>query len=218
MIIDERLATYLNTLEPELPPELLALEQEAKADFVPIIRKETQSFLRWLLAVKRPRRILEVGTAIGFSAIFMAVYDPVPCHITTIENYQKRIPRARENFAAACLSERITLLEGDAAELLPDLEGPFDLIFMDAAKGQYPVFWPQVKRLLAPDGVLVTDNVLQDGEILESHFAVTRRNRTIHKRMREYLYTITHDEDLVCTILPVGDGLAVATGKEKGEQ
>ncbi len=209
MIVDERMATYLNSLGPDLTPQLAAVEEKAREEYVPIIRKETQNFLRWLLMVQKPQRILEVGTAVGFSAMLMAEYDPADCHITTIENYEKRIPIAKANFKAAGLEERITLLEGDAAQILPTLEGEFDFIFMDAAKGQYPAFWPQVKRLLAPGGMVVTDNVLQDGDIIESHYAVTRRNRTIYKRMREYLYTITHDPDLTTTILPVGDGIAL---------
>jgi predicted O-methyltransferase YrrM len=154
-----------------------------------------------------------VGTAVGFSAILMAEYDPVDCQIVTIENYEKRIPIAKENFIRAGKAEQITLLEGDAAEILPTLEEPFDLIFMDAAKGQYIHFMPQVLRLLKSGGVLVSDNVLQDGDILESHYVVERRQRTIHKRMREYLYELTHNEELVTAILPVGDGITVSTRK-----
>nr|WP_252194043.1 O-methyltransferase [Roseburia hominis] len=187
------------------------IEREATADYVPIIRKEMQSFLKFLLAMKKPARILEVGTAVGFSAILMAEYDPVPCQIITIENYEKRIPIARENFKRAGKEAQIALLEGDAAEVLKTLEGPYDFIFMDAAKGQYIHFLPEILRLLARDGVLVSDNVLQDGDVIESRFAVTRRNRTIHKRMREYLYTLTHSEELVTAVLPVGDGITLST-------
>ena len=187
------------------------IEREATADYVPIIRKEMQSFLKFLLAMKKPARILEVGTAVGFSAILMAEYDPVPCQITTIENYEKRIPIARENFKRAGKEAQIALLEGDAAEVLKTLEGSYDFIFMDAAKGQYIHFLPEILRLLAKDGVLVSDNVLQDGDVIESRFAVTRRNRTIHKRMREYLYTLTHSEELVTAVLPVGDGITLST-------
>ena len=188
MIVDERLVTYINSLDTGNTAMLDQIEREATADYVPIIRKEMQSFLKFLLAMKKPARILEVGTAVGFSAILMAEYDPVPCQITTIENYEKRIPIARENFKRAGKEAQIALLEGDAAEVLKTLEGPYDFIFMDAAKGQYIHFLPEILRLLAKDGVLVSDNVLQDGDVIESRFAVTRRNRTIHKRMREYLY------------------------------
>ena len=215
MIGDERLETFLNSMDPELPGELFSLEQRALADHVPIIRRGTRSFLRWILAERRPGRILEIGTAVGFSALFMAWYAPEPVRIVTVEQDARRIVEARKNFAAAGRQGQITLLEGDAAEILPELTGPFDMVFMDAAKGQYPSLLPQAKRLLADGGILVTDNVLQEGDILESRFAVRRRDRTIHKRMREYLYTLAHDEDLVCTVLPVGDGLAVCTVKRK---
>lgn len=211
MIVDERLVTFINSFDAGNTEILDTIEREALDSFVPIIRKEMQSFLKLLLAMKKPKRILEVGTAVGFSAILMAEYDPYPCEITTIENYDKRIPVARANFVRAGMTERITLLEGDAAELLPQLEGTYDLIFMDAAKGQYIHFMPEVLRLLAPDGVLVSDNVLQDGDILESHYIVERRNRTIYKRMREYLYELTHSKELVTSILPVGDGVAVSS-------
>ena len=211
MIVDERLVTYINSLDTGNTAMLDQIEREATADYVPIIRKEMQSFLKFLLAMKKPARILEVGTAVGFSAILMAEYDPVPCQITTIENYEKRIPTARENFKRAGKEAQIALLEGDAAEVLKTLEGPYDFIFMDAAKGQYIHFLPEILRLLAKDGVLVSDNVLQDGDVIESRFAVTRRNRTIHKRMREYLYTLTHSEELVTAVLPVGDGITLST-------
>ena len=211
MIVDERLVTYINSLDAGNTAMLDQIELEATADYVPIIRKEMQSFLKFLLAMKKPARILEVGTAVGFSAILMAEYDPVPCQITTIENYEKRIPIARENFKRAGKEAQIALLEGDAAEVLKTLEGPYDFIFMDAAKGQYIHFLPESLRLLAKDGGLVSDNVLQDGDVIESRFAVTRRNRTIHKRMREYLYTLTHSEELVTAVLPVGDGITLST-------
>ena len=211
MIVDERLVTYINSLDTGNTAMLDQIEREATADYVPIIRKEMQSFLKFLLAMKKPARIVEVGTAVGFSAILMAEYDPVPCQITTIENYEKRIPIARENFKRAGKEAQIALLEGDAAEVLKTLEGSYDFIFMDAAKGQYIHFLPEILRLLAKDGVLVSDNVLQDGDVIESRFAVTRRNRTIHKRMREYLYTLTHSEELVTAVLPVGDGITLST-------
>ena len=211
MIVDERLVTYINSLDAGNTAMLDQIEREATADYVPIIRKEMQSFLKFLLAMKKPARILEVGTAVGFSAILMAEDDPVPCQITTIENYEKRIPIARENFKRAGKEAQIALLEGDAAEVLKTLEDPYDFIFMDAAKGQYIHFLPEILRLLAKDGVLVSDNVLQDGDVIESRFAVTRRNRTIHKRMREYLYTLTHSEELVTAVLPVGDGITLST-------
>lgn len=213
MIVDERLVTYINSLDVGNTPILDAIEKEALESYVPIIRKEMQSFLKLLLAMKRPKRILEVGAAVGFSSILMAQYSPSDCEITTIENYDKRIPIAKENFVRAGMQNRITLLEGDAQEILPTLTKAYDLIFMDAAKGQYIHFMPEVLRLLASGGVLVSDNVLQDGDIIESHFIVERRNRTIYKRMREYLYELTHNEQLVTAVLPVGDGITVSVKK-----
>ena len=166
MIVDERLVTYINSLDQGNTKQLDEIEQKAKETYVPIIRKEMQSFLKLLLAMQKPMRILEVGTAVGFSAILMAEYGPKDCSIVTIENYDKRIPIARANFEFAQKSNQITLLEGDAAEILPTLTEQFDLIFMDAAKGQYINFMDDVLRLLAVDGVLVSDNVLQDGDII----------------------------------------------------
>lgn len=210
MIVDERLVTFINSFDSGNTEELDQIEKEAIETYVPIIRKEMQSFLKMLLAIKKPMRILEVGTAIGFSAILMAEYNPADCQIITIENYEKRIPIARANFKRVGKEDRITLLEGDAAEVLKTIDEPFDFIFMDAAKGQYIHFMPEVLRLLKKDGVLVSDNVLQDGDIIESRYVVTRRNRTIHKRMRDYLYQLTHHEELVTSILPIGDGITVS--------
>lgn len=213
MIVDERLVTYINSLDTGNTEILDQIEKEAIAAYVPIIRKEMQSFLKLLLAMQKPMRILEVGTAVGFSAILMAQYAPADCKIVTIENYEKRIPVAKENFKRAGKDEQITLLEGDAMQILPTLSGEFDMIFMDAAKGQYINFMPDILRLLKSGGVLVSDNVLQDGDIIESHYVVERRNRTIYKRMREYMYELTHNEELVTAVLPVGDGITVSAKK-----
>ena len=210
MITDERISTFIHSLDTGNTPFLTELERYAKETNVPVIRPQMQSFLKVLLAMQQPKQILEVGTAIGFSALLMAEYGPEDCHITTIEKYEKRIPLARENFKKAGREDRITLLEGDATEILKELEGPYDLIFMDAAKGQYIHFLDDVLRLLAPEGVLVSDNVLQDGDVARSRYAIERRDRTIHKRMRDYLYTIKNHPQLETTILPVGDGVAIS--------
>ena len=206
----ERLITYINSLENGDSAIVRQIAAEALATYVPIIRKETASLLKTLVAMKQPGKILEVGTAVGYSALLMAEHMPADCHITTIEKYEKRSPMARENFARAGMSERITLIEGDAAQVLKELEGPYDFIFMDAAKGQYIHFLDDVLRLLPVGGVLVSDNVLQDGDILESRFAVERRNRTIHSRMREYLYVLKHHEQLTTSIIPIGDGVTLS--------
>ena len=196
MIVDERIVTFINSLDTKNSELLETIEREARADDVPIVRREMQSFLKVLLLLKKPANILEVGTAVGFSALLMSEYIPAGSRITTIENYGKRIPVARNNFRRAGKENRITLIEGDAAEVLKTLEGPYDFIFMDAAKGQYIHFLPEIMRLLPPGGCLVSDNVMQDGDVIESRFAVERRNRTIHARMREYLYELKHHEKL----------------------
>lgn len=238
MIIDERMVAFINSFDKGNTPFLNEIEKYALETEVPIIRKEMQNFMKFLLAMHKPMRILEVGTAIGFSALLMSEYAPKACHITTIEKYEKRIPLAVENLKRAGKFDEagsmictigegrfspqenavaigkqdgsITLIEGDAVEVLASLEGTYDLIFMDAAKGQYINFLPDILRLLPEGGLLLSDNVLQDGDVLQSRFAVTRRNRTIHARMRDYLYTLTHHEQLATTILPVGDGITMS--------
>ena len=210
MIIDERMSAFIDSLDKGNTPFLDEIEKYAIEMQVPVIRKSMQSLLKFLLEYSKPKRILEVGTAIGFSALLMSEYAPEDSHITTIEKYEKRIPVAKENFKRAKAGERITLLEGDAAEILKELNGSYDLIFMDAAKGQYINYLPDILRLLADGGLLVSDNVLQDGDIIESRFAVTRRNRTIHARMREYLYELKHHPKLETVILPVGDGVTLS--------
>lgn len=215
MITDERMMTFIHSFDCGNPPYLHELEKYAKETNVPIIRPQMQSLLRFLMSWGKPMKILEVGTAIGFSALFMSEYAPEGCHITTIEKYEKRIPLAKENFKKAGKQDSITLIEGDATEVLSDLQETFDFIFMDAAKGQYIHFLPDILRLLEPGGLLVSDNILQDGDIIESKYAITRRNRTIHNRMREYLYALTHHEKLETVILPLADGVTLSTKLEK---
>lgn len=211
MIVDDRMSAFIDSLDKGNTPFLDEIEEYAIKTQVPIIRKSMQSLLKFVLAYAKPMKILEVGTAIGFSALLMSEYAPKGCHITTIEKYEKRIPVARENFKKAGKEDSITLLEGDATDILRELQGEFDIIFMDAAKGQYINFLPDILRLLAPGGLLISDNVLQDGDIIESRFAVTRRNRTIHARMREYLYELKHHPMLETVVLPVGDGVTLST-------
>jgi len=211
MIVDDRMAVFINSFDDGNPAYLNELEKYALDTQVPIVRKEMQKLLKFLLKLKKPECILEVGTAIGFSALLMSEYAP-DAQITTIEKYEKRIPLAKENFEKNGKNDKISLIEGDAAEVLEQLleqgmEEKFDFIFMDAAKGQYIHFLPDVLKLLKKDGFLISDNVLQDGDIIESRYAVVRRNRTIHTRMRDYLYTLTHHEQLETVILPVGDGV-----------
>ena len=207
MIIDERMSAFIDSLDIGNPAWLNEIEKYALDTQVPIIRRSMQSLLKFLLTYTKPKSILEVGTAIGFSALLMSEYAPADCHITTRENFDKY---GRE--------DKITLLEGDATEILKELDGTYDVIFMDAAKGQYINFLPDILRLLSPGGLLISDNVLQDGDIIESRFAVTRRNRTIHARMREYLYELKHHPELETVILPVGDGVTLSTKVVRNEE
>ncbi len=213
MIINERMSVFIDSLDQGNTPFLDEIEKYAKETQIPVIRKPMQSLLKFLLEFSKPKRILEVGTAIGFSALLMNEYAPQDCHITTIEKYEKRIPIAKDNFRRGNAGGRITLLEGDAAQILKTLDNSYDFIFLDAAKGQYVHFLPDILRLLEQGGLLVSDNVLQDGDIIESRFAVRRRNRTIHARMREYLYELKHHPRLETVILPVGDGVTLSVKK-----
>ena len=210
MMDQDRITQYIHSLDQGHGAFCDQIAKTARTGRVPIIRKETANFLQAMVAAKQPKRILEVGTAVGYSALLMAQVMPEGTDIITIEKYEPRIPVARRHFEEAGLSDRITLLEGDAGEILKELDGSFDFIFMDAAKGQYIHFLPDVMRLLKVGGILISDNVLQDGDIIESHYAVERRNRTIYKRMREYLYELKHNEHLMTSIVPIGDGATLS--------
>lgn len=212
-IVNERVVSFINSFDTGDSPVCMSIEEEARRDMVPIIRKEMASFLKVILAMKKPLNILEIGTAVGYSAVLMGENTSENTKITTIENYEVRIPIARNNFARAGMDDKITLIEGDALEVLKTLTGPYDFIFMDAAKAQYITILPEVIRLLDKDGILITDNVLQEGDIIESRYAVTRRNRTIYERMREYLYAVTHSDELVTSIAPIGDGITISIRK-----
>ncbi|MBQ3912344.1 MAG: O-methyltransferase [Lachnospiraceae bacterium] len=210
MIVNEHITKYLESLDGDEPSQLMQLERWALSEGVPIIRRDTQRYLRFMLTSKKPKAVLEIGTAVGFSTLYMLEYAPEDCMITTLEKVEMRLAHARKNLAG---HERINLIEGEAGESLKQLvsEGrSFDMIFLDAAKGQYPAWLPDILKLLPAGGVLLTDNVLLEGSIAESKFSIERRDRTIHMRMRDYLYEITHNERLETVILPIGDGLAVS--------
>ncbi len=210
MIINEHVRDYINSMEHDLPEELDSLERRLLVRKVPIIRKEAQALLRFMLQVQRPKRILEIGTAEGFSCVFMSEYMPLECTITTIEKVPMRIEQASINLSKAKRADAITFLKGEAQDVLENLQGEYDFIFLDAAKAQYMNFLPELLRLLQKGGMLITDNVLQEGSIAKSKFSIERRDRTIHMRMREYLYTLTHESSLDTVILPVGDGMALS--------
>lgn len=214
MIVNERIVSYIHSLERSNGEVCDEIEEFAHQTNVPIIRKEMESFLRVLIEIKKPKRILELGTAIGYSAILMANTMSENCRITTIENYDKRIPIAKDNFKRAVVEKKVELLEGDALEILQKINEPYDFVFMDAAKAQYLVYLKEIMRLLPVGGILIADNVLQDGELVESRYAVERRNRTIHSRMREYLYEVKNMKELETTIIPIGDGITLSVRKD----
>ena len=217
MIVNEHIEDYINSLAGDIPEELDRLEKWALDNKVPIIRKSMQSLLAFLLKERNPRNILEIGTAIGFSTLLIEHYAPCDTKITTIEKVEMRLKHARKNLKD---HPNITLIEGDALEKLEMLstnhtEG-YDFIFLDAAKGQYMSFLNSIRKLISDKGILVTDNVLLEGSIAESKFSIERRDRTIHKRMRDYLYELTHSEDFMTVVLPVGDGVALSYFNKNG--
>lgn len=211
MIVNERIISYIHSLEQSREPFLDKLRAYAEENRVPIIRREVESFLEVLLSIQKPEAILELGTAIGYSAIFMGRCVCENSRIVTIENYEKRILSARENIKKSGMEQKICLIEGDALEEMKKMPSEsFDFIFMDAAKAQYIYFLQEAVRLLKTGAVLVADNVLQEGALIESRYAVTRRDRTIHARMREYMYEVKNRKDLATTIVPIGDGMTVS--------
>ena len=209
MTADENVKGYVDSLYKDGPEFMEELRSYAKEHEVPIIRRQTEGFLKSLLLLSRPEKILEIGTGIAYSSIFMANTLP-ESHIVTIEDYPPRIETSDENIKKAGLEDRISLLEGDAGRILPELKESFDFIFLDGPKAQYISFLPDLIRLLKKGGVLLSDNVLQGGETACSRFALERRQRTIHARMREFLYAVTHSEELYTSILTVEDGLSLS--------
>lgn len=212
----ERITSFINSFNRDDEGLLGRIYAKAENEQVPVIRRETRELLKLLLLMKRPANILEIGTAVGYSALYMSKYASCHTHITTIELDEKRAEEAKDNIRKLGMEGMITVIRGDALEVLPNQSGTFDLIFVDAAKGQYINYFEEVMRLLSPGGILLSDNVLQDGEILESHFLVTKRDRTIHDRMRNYLSVLKNDERLETAILSVGDGVALSV-RVKGE-
>ena len=213
VIITEQLSGYIKSFEPDLPGYLSKIENYGINNEVPIIKKDAQSVLRFMIKTLKPIRILEIGTAIGFSACYMAEYMPYDAEIYTIEKVPARIEVAKKNFSESKFRDRIHLLEGDAAEILKNLaeEGKeFDFVFLDAAKAQYNVYLEYINILLKKDGVLLTDSILQEGSVADSKFSITRRDRTIHQRMREYISGLMNSNRYHSMIIPIGDGMLIS--------
>ncbi len=207
----ERISAFIKSYLGDDEGMLGKIYSDAIRDRVPVMRKETRELLKTQLIMKKPMQILEIGTAVGYSSIYMSKYLGDDGRITTIELDEERVKIARANIEAMGLEHVIEVLQGDAYEVLKTLPGEtYDFAFVDAAKGQYINYYPDVMRVVKNTGVIISDNVLQDGDVLESHYTVDKRNRTIHDRMRDYLYTITHDDRLDTAILSVGDGVAIS--------
>lgn len=217
-VTDDYINSYLRTIQPHYDGVLGEIEKESRDAQVPVIPHETARLLSVLLTMKKPKNILEVGTAVAFSSGLMSRYLQDGGTITTIDRYELMLKDARKNIARMGLEDTIKILEGDAADILPTLTGSYDVIFLDAAKGQYSAFLPHCLRLLPVGGLLIVDDVLQGGDIAKTRFSVPRRQRTIHKRLRNFLWDISHNDALESSIVPIGDGLAVCVKIKETEE
>lgn len=204
---------FIKGLVPENEGILKELEDFAKQNFVPIVQNEVANFLRVMINIKKPKKILELGTAIGYSSILMCEASDEKIEITTIERDEDMIKLALENIKKASLENNINIIKGDCLEVLSNLTGEYDLIFMDAGKGHYNHFIPHCLRLLSKNGVIIADNVLFRG-MVASNELVQRRKITIVKRMRKYLNMISENKELLTTVLPMGDGVAVTVRRK----
>ncbi|MBU5484948.1 O-methyltransferase [Clostridium sp. MSJ-11] len=206
---------YLRGLITEDRIPLLELEKYALENNVPIIQKEVRKFLEVILNIKKPKKILELGTAIGYSSILMAMNRKEQCKITTIDRDETMIELAKKNIEKYGYSDNINIIQGECLEVLEKLDDKFDFIFMDAGKGHYNHFLPHCLRMLNEDGIIVADNVLFRG-MIASDDLVKRRKITIVKRMRNFLEEVSGD-DFLTSIIPMGDGIAVITRRNKYE-
>jgi predicted O-methyltransferase YrrM len=214
LIVDKNVSGYIKSFEKDLREELAEIEEYGIKNEVPIIKKDAQSLLRFAIKSFKPEQILEIGTAIGFSSCLMAEYMPASAKIHTIEKMPERIEIAKSNIKKTGNENKITVLEGDASEILTDLSSKgmkFDFVFMDAAKAQYPDYFAKIDSMLTSGGILLADNILQEGSVAESKFSVPRRERTIHIRMREFLSIVMNSSDYNSVIVPIGDGMLLCT-------
>ncbi|KUO50609.1 MAG: hypothetical protein APF76_08155 [Desulfitibacter sp. BRH_c19] len=214
MLDNTLLYEYLKKLVPKRDYLLKQMEQEGLEEKIPIAEPQTTGLLYLLAKMNHSKNVLEIGTATGYSTIWLARAVAPHGKVTTIEINQLRHRRAREYFQRAGLDSNITPYLGDALQILPQLRGEFDFIFMDAAKGQYIAFFEYVYRLLAPGGILVADNVLFKGMVVPGT-KYPRRKRTIVVRLRKFLRMLNNHPNLVTSILPVGDGVALCLKERK---
>ena len=213
-IVNSGIENYLRELAPERPEFMIGMENYAAENYVSIIPPEVAQFLTVLVHLCGAREVLEIGTAIGYSTIWLAwAVTPRDGHITTIEINERRALTAINNIRTAGLEDRITLIKGHAVDIVPELNDQYDFIFIDAAKGQYGWFFEELYPRLAPGGLLVSDNVLAEGLVIVPDEEMRHRQKTSVRRLREYLKMITTHPNLETTILPLGDGIAVSYKK-----
>ena len=214
MITNPKVLEYLDIISPVNSKAIEEIRAEAKRNYIPIIKRDTENFLKFVLKMQNPGSILEIGCAVGYSAAVML--ENSDADIVTVEKMPKRVEEAKRNIKYADFESRASILEGDAGEILNSLADKgekFDFIFMDAAKAQYITWLPVVKKLLKESGMIFSDNCLQEGDLAESSFAIRKRDKTIHKRMREYIYLLLHDETLESWIFSIGDGVLLSRSR-----
>jgi len=214
MITNLKVLEYLDIISPVNSQTVEEIRSVAKENYIPIIKRDTENLLKFVLKMQNPKSILEIGCAVGYSAIVML--ENSGADIVTVEKMPERVEEAKKNIKYANLEDRVKIIEGDAGEILERLVNEnkkFDFIFMDAAKAQYITWLPTVKALLKDKGIIFSDNCLQEGDLLESSFAIRKRDKTIHKRMRDYIYLLLHDEDLESWIFSIGDGVLLSRSR-----
>lgn len=207
---------YICSLSAPLEGALGVVQRNAEAEGLPIIQPETAAFLDTLLLMQKPVKALEIGCCVGFSAGLIARRLSPAGRLLTIDRYDYMIQKARQNFSFMGISDRVDLLEGHAQEILPLLTETFDFVFVDAAKAQYGLFLREIIRLTKKGSLIVFDDVLKDDIAVKDRFEVERRQRTQHRRMRYFLWQLTHSEGLSASIVPIGHGIALCyrTGDE----
>ena len=191
--------------------ELMKIKEKALEDHIPIIMDDTLEVIAGILTKIKPKYILEIGAAVGYSAMCFSEYLQENGKIDTIERDEERIIQAKENFKKVDVEDKIKLYEGDAVEILPTLEGKYDVVFIDAAKGKYPFFLEQALRMLNDKGVIIADNVLYKGYVMSDYNK--HKQRTAVRNLREYIARVNEDANLDTEILEVGDGLAISYKK-----